>query len=140
VHALHAVPTCAEWRRLRVAQVTVVDGYNFFRDCNGGESLVDRKLAAFSGDERAVVDLLIDQIEFADGQCASSPPMLLFALGFVLFSTCQCVLLCFSNYSQQAGPHHGGAARAAAVAAASPEPRRHSAGEHTVRCAGSCMS
>jgi hypothetical protein len=47
--------------------VTVVDGYNFYRDYTNGETLADRHMDAYKGDERAVVDLLVDQIEFADG-------------------------------------------------------------------------
>lgn len=46
--------------------VTVVDAYNWLRDYTSPDSLSERRLAAFSGDERAVVDLLIDQVEFAD--------------------------------------------------------------------------
>ncbi len=53
--------------------MTVVDGFNFYKDYTMGQSLESRKLAAFPGDERTVVDLLIDQIEFADGKtsCAT---------------------------------------------------------------------
>jgi G3E family GTPase len=47
--------------------VTVVDGFNFFRDYTNGATLQDKRMGAFSGDERAVVDLLVDQIEFANG-------------------------------------------------------------------------
>ncbi len=47
--------------------VTVVDGFNFFRDYTNGETLADRHMDAYKGDDRAVVDLLVDQIEFADG-------------------------------------------------------------------------
>lgn len=46
--------------------VTVVDGKNFLRDFGGGDSLADRSLALGEGDERDVVELLIEQIEFAD--------------------------------------------------------------------------
>lgn len=49
--------------------VTVVDGYNFLRDfvgAGGAESLDDRGMAGYEGDERTVVHLLTDQIEFAD--------------------------------------------------------------------------
>lgn len=46
--------------------VTVVDAFNFFRDYGSGETLVDRKQARDGEDDRCVVDLLVDQIEFAD--------------------------------------------------------------------------
>ncbi|MED1122311.1 GTP-binding protein [Bacillus atrophaeus] len=46
--------------------VTVVDGNRFWKDFSSGESLLDRKQGAASGDEREIADLLIDQIEFAD--------------------------------------------------------------------------
>ncbi len=46
--------------------VTVVDGQNFWKDFASGENLMDREQAADPGDVREVVDLLIDQIEFAN--------------------------------------------------------------------------
>ncbi|MCP3026564.1 GTP-binding protein [Halobacillus sp. A5] len=46
--------------------VTVVDAYRFWDDYQSGESLVDRKQGADDADVREVIDLLIDQIEFAD--------------------------------------------------------------------------
>ncbi|WP_169829352.1 GTP-binding protein [Domibacillus antri] len=46
--------------------VTVVDGNRFWHDFASGESLLDRKEAADETDTREVVDLLIDQIEFAN--------------------------------------------------------------------------
>jgi G3E family GTPase len=46
--------------------VTVVDAFNFWRDYGSGDSLVDRKQARDGEDDRCVVDLLVDQIEFAD--------------------------------------------------------------------------
>lgn len=46
--------------------VTVVDAFNFFRDYGSGDSLFDRKQARDEADDRCVVDLLVDQIEFAD--------------------------------------------------------------------------
>ncbi len=49
-----------------------MDGYNFYKDYTMGQSLEARKLAAYAGDERTVVDLLIDQIEFADGKGMAS--------------------------------------------------------------------
>ncbi len=46
--------------------VTVVDANRFWNDFSSGESLLDRKEATDEADTREVVDLLIDQIEFAD--------------------------------------------------------------------------
>lgn len=46
--------------------VTVVDANRFWYDFSSGESLLDRKQANDATDTREVVDLLIDQIEFAD--------------------------------------------------------------------------
>ncbi|MEM6964654.1 MAG: GTP-binding protein [Bacteroidota bacterium] len=46
--------------------VTVVDSFNFFQDFSSLETLMDRKLTDIEGDERTIVDLLIDQIEFAN--------------------------------------------------------------------------
>lgn len=47
------------------ALVTVVNGHQFYEDYASGESLVDREMAD-EDDEREVIDLLIDQIEFAN--------------------------------------------------------------------------
>lgn len=46
--------------------VTVVDGNRFWHDFASGETLLDRKQANDETDQREVVDLLIDQIEFAN--------------------------------------------------------------------------
>ncbi|WP_236632149.1 zinc metallochaperone GTPase ZigA [Caulobacter sp. BP25] len=46
--------------------VTVVDAFNFLRDYASRDSLADRGETAGEGDERTVVDLLVEQIEFAD--------------------------------------------------------------------------
>jgi len=46
--------------------VTVVDALNFLRDFGSPDSLVDRRQARDEQDDRCVVDLLVDQIEFAD--------------------------------------------------------------------------
>jgi G3E family GTPase len=46
--------------------VTVVDAPNFIRDYSTTESLDDRGQAVGEADERTIVDLLNDQIEFAD--------------------------------------------------------------------------
>ncbi|APH03724.1 GTP-binding protein [Bacillus weihaiensis] len=48
------------------AMVTVVDAYRFWHDFASGETLLDRKQATNENDHREIVDLLIDQIEFAD--------------------------------------------------------------------------
>ncbi|MFF0149304.1 G3E family GTPase [Amycolatopsis sulphurea] len=46
--------------------VTVVDAVNFARELAAGESLADRRIDQYEGDERTVSDLLMDQVEFAD--------------------------------------------------------------------------
>jgi len=46
--------------------VTVVDAFNFLRDYGSRDRLADRGETAGEGDQRAVVDLLVEQIEFAD--------------------------------------------------------------------------
>ncbi len=46
--------------------VTVVDANRFWHDFHSGESLLDRKQAISEADDRDIVDLLIDQIEFCD--------------------------------------------------------------------------
>ncbi|WP_239617875.1 GTP-binding protein [Cohnella mopanensis] len=46
--------------------VTVVDAYRFWSDYASGETLRDRKQEIGENDNREVVDLLIDQIEFCD--------------------------------------------------------------------------
>ncbi|MBC3919318.1 GTP-binding protein [Undibacterium sp. CY18W] len=46
--------------------VTVVDAYNFLRDYASGDSLNQRGSSMGEDDERTVVDLLIEQIEFCD--------------------------------------------------------------------------
>ncbi len=46
--------------------VTVVDAFNFLRDYGSCDRLADRGETAGEGDERTVVDLLVEQIEFAD--------------------------------------------------------------------------
>ena len=46
--------------------VTVIDAFNFVRDFGSTDSLVDRSQARDEDDDRCVVDLLVDQIEFAD--------------------------------------------------------------------------
>ncbi|MDQ6466397.1 GTP-binding protein [Exiguobacterium acetylicum] len=48
------------------AMVTVIDGYRFLKDFESGESLIERRQAVDETDVREVVDLLVDQVEFAD--------------------------------------------------------------------------
>ncbi|MBP2615584.1 GTP-binding protein [Chryseobacterium jejuense] len=46
--------------------VTVVDGFNFMRDFASNERLMDRELTDIDEDYRTIVNLLTDQIEFAN--------------------------------------------------------------------------
>ncbi len=46
--------------------VTVVDAFNFFKDFGSPETLTDRKLSDIEGDFRTIVNLLTDQVEFAN--------------------------------------------------------------------------
>ncbi|MDM1554938.1 GTP-binding protein [Chryseobacterium indologenes] len=46
--------------------VTVVDGFNFMKDFASNERLQDRELTDIDGDYRTIVNLLTDQIEFAN--------------------------------------------------------------------------
>ncbi len=46
--------------------VTVVDGYNFLKDYSSQDMLAERGESLGDEDERTVVDLLVDQIEFCD--------------------------------------------------------------------------
>ncbi|MDI3285774.1 GTP-binding protein [Polyangium sp. 15x6] len=46
--------------------VTVVDAYNFSKDFEAAEDLAERGVAASAEDDRSVVDLLVDQVEFCD--------------------------------------------------------------------------
>ncbi|MFN6378741.1 MAG: GTP-binding protein [Flavobacteriales bacterium] len=46
--------------------VTVVDCFNFMKDFGSAERLEDRQLTNMEGDDRTIVNLLTDQIEFAD--------------------------------------------------------------------------
>ena len=46
--------------------VTVVDAYNFFKDFGSPETLMDRNLSDIDGDHRTIVNLLTDQVEFAN--------------------------------------------------------------------------
>ena len=46
--------------------VTVVDAVNFFNDFGSPETLEDRELTDIEGDDRTIVNLLTDQVEFAN--------------------------------------------------------------------------
>lgn len=46
--------------------VTVVDAFNFFKDFGSPETLMDRELTDIENDYRTIVNLLTDQIEFAN--------------------------------------------------------------------------
>lgn len=46
--------------------VTVVDALNFFEDFGSPEMLIDRSLSNIEGDFRTIVNLLTDQVEFAN--------------------------------------------------------------------------
>lgn len=46
--------------------VTVVDCFNFIKDFGSDEHLIDRDLTNLEGDDRTIVNLLTDQIEFAN--------------------------------------------------------------------------
>ena len=46
--------------------VTVVDAFNFFKDFGNQKMLKDRDLTDIEGDYRTIVNLLTDQIEFAN--------------------------------------------------------------------------
>jgi G3E family GTPase len=46
--------------------VTVVDAFNFLRDYGSADALAERGIAASETDDRTLVELLIEQIEFCD--------------------------------------------------------------------------
>ena len=46
--------------------VTVVDAFNFLRDYGSADALAERGIAATEEDDRTIVELLIEQIEFCD--------------------------------------------------------------------------
>lgn len=46
--------------------VTVVDAFNFFKDFGSPDMLMDRDLTDMEGDYRTIVNLLTDQVEFAN--------------------------------------------------------------------------
>ncbi|WP_027776889.1 GTP-binding protein [Paraburkholderia caledonica] len=46
--------------------VTVVDAFNFLRDCGSADALAERGIAATEEDDRTLVELLVEQVEFCD--------------------------------------------------------------------------
>ncbi|MCG8306509.1 MAG: GTP-binding protein [Cytophagales bacterium] len=46
--------------------VTVVDAFNFFKDFGSADTIVDRNMASDKVDNRSIVNLLTDQVEFAN--------------------------------------------------------------------------
>ncbi len=46
--------------------VTVVDAFNFFNDFGSPDTLIDRNMTDMEGDYRTIVNLLTDQVEFAN--------------------------------------------------------------------------
>ncbi|MCH2229140.1 MAG: GTP-binding protein [Crocinitomicaceae bacterium] len=46
--------------------VTVVDSFNFFNDFDSTDLLIDRDMTDIEDDNRSIVNLLIDQVEFAN--------------------------------------------------------------------------
>ena len=46
--------------------VTVVDAFNFMKDFSSSQYLTDRNLTDIEGDDRTIVNLLTDQVEFAN--------------------------------------------------------------------------
>ncbi|RTZ02191.1 GTP-binding protein [Flavobacterium sp. RSP49] len=46
--------------------VTVVDAFNFFKDFGSAQTLQDRKVSDIENDTRTIVNLLVDQVEFAN--------------------------------------------------------------------------
>ena len=46
--------------------VTVVDAYNFFKDFGSPDTIVDRQMTDDLEDDRSIVNLLTDQVEFAN--------------------------------------------------------------------------
>lgn len=46
--------------------VTVVDSFNFFKDFSSAKTLQEQKLSDIENDNRTIVNLLVDQVEFAN--------------------------------------------------------------------------
>ncbi|GAM24910.1 hypothetical protein SAMD00019534_080850 [Acytostelium subglobosum LB1] len=59
------VSSISEWTRLDT-MVTVVDTSTWMDEYHAGETLKDKEMGATEDDERSIVDLLIDQVEFAN--------------------------------------------------------------------------
>ena len=57
--------TLADIARLDT-MITVVDALNFLRDYESSEALAERGLASSDEDDRTLVELLVEQVEFAD--------------------------------------------------------------------------
>ena len=55
----------SQWATLDT-MVTVVDAYNFMKDWRGDDDLKDRDMWLWDDDERTIVNLLTDQVEFCD--------------------------------------------------------------------------
>ncbi|WP_027469513.1 zinc metallochaperone GTPase ZigA [Deefgea rivuli] len=55
--------------------VTLVDAFNFLRDYAGSDLLVERGETAGEDDDRSVVDLLTEQVEFCDVLVISKPDL-----------------------------------------------------------------
>jgi hypothetical protein len=72
LHRRSSATATREWYYLlslfnrRHAQVTVVDGPSMLKDWSECDSLKQRKWQRAEDDERSVVDLLTEQLEFAD--------------------------------------------------------------------------
>jgi G3E family GTPase len=60
-----ALTSLAEITRLDT-MVTVVDAFNFFTDFGSADTVYERSLTDDSDDQRSIVNLLIDQVEFAN--------------------------------------------------------------------------
>jgi G3E family GTPase len=50
----------------KVLSVTVVDAFNFFKDFGSAQTLEDIKATNIENDNRTIVNLLVDQVEFAN--------------------------------------------------------------------------
>ena len=55
----------AHWAQLDT-MVTVIDAGNFMKDFGSWDDLTDRRMGLDDEDDRNIVDLLVDQVEFAD--------------------------------------------------------------------------
>ena len=50
----------------------MVDGYNLANEFASSDTLQTRKMGAYEDDDRSVIDLIVDQIEFANGARAGT--------------------------------------------------------------------